>query len=90
MPVRRINRTTALAALREAAEALQIAPEDLTITEYRHYRATRPEPTGLPSHMAIAVVLGGWWRACELAGARTVTTTPRAAPSAAKVGPAGT
>lgn len=81
MPVRRITREAALAAVTEAADALGVAPDELTVARYRQYRATREAPTALPSHMAIAVVLGGWTRACQLAAEST--PAPRGRPARA-------
>jgi hypothetical protein len=69
MNARRITIPSAVAALREAAEAEGRSPRDLTPAEYRRFRVAQSASRPLPSHLAIAMVLGGWRRACEIAAA---------------------
>ncbi len=66
MRARRINRTTALRAVRAAADAAGVDPEQLEQRAYRRMRAEDPF-AGLPSDLAITLLFGRWQHACELA-----------------------
>lgn len=60
------TRDGALAALRAAAATYGIDPDDLSPSAYRRFRVRHGSDL-LPSHLAVAVLFGGWARACEQA-----------------------
>lgn len=82
MTTRRVTRTVALDALRQAAASLGVDPADLTVSAYRAYRGkVVQQDERPPSELSISLLFGGWHRACEHAGEPATTATEVSRPS---------
>lgn len=67
MVAQHLDRETALAALRQAAEAHVVPVAELTTFNYRALRGHPRDSAEMPTDFAISVLFGSWQRACELA-----------------------
>ncbi|HST42541.1 MAG TPA: hypothetical protein VLK58_23680 [Conexibacter sp.] len=65
MTANHLNRTIALSAMLCAADNAGISPAELTAPVYRRFRTQREGSARGPTDIAIAMLFGGWRRACD-------------------------